>query len=711
MPPSVRDLPKVRPSVDSRTGPAPSVVEPSGRLARGGAFLAGASVWILLFGLRLRRVPVDWWRWRDDAVITLSAALNLARFGSIGPSPGGGRVEDFSSPLQFLLASTVFSVRATSYQAFLDCSVAIAVAVSGGLTASLLHATFERAPKPPRHPLAAAVVLTALAASSILFSWTATGWLVSGMENSLILLLGATIAYLAVRSSTRTGSIVVLAVALAAFGATRTEFPLFMGPLLAAVGYRTWQDTIPARRRVALLVVVGAPVTFWGVLVLGGYAYFGHLLPNSAIVEGKSFGPFDALLLGVLSVGAVGFALVGVLGVLGPTVKRWTWITVGLLSVLAFAVLAVLSGTATSPTPNGYRDLLVVPVLTGSLAVAMVGLTRRSAGAWTPDLVFTGLVFIPFAQFALMGSARLDPYRILSLSVPFVSLWVAATLARLMSVSRQREGVPVRRNRSAQALTVVGMCALVCAGLAWAAPGFKARNLCCDVSAVDGGKVPQILDTANSLQKAELGGRALPIVANPDLGKISFAKEAVIEDLGWLGDPLLARIQLSRPDLVDVYLNDIADPDVVATHASWSCIYASWIRSPQFRSTYAVVNSWPGDPAEAACPLDGRSAIWRRSGPAGEYLLTRSISRSSRPADVVAAAISSCRGASGGVFRCEYVRRAVLRNAQMLIDRGRLDAVLAALRASPSAGVDVPLISQEPGWDTAAFAAFVRLAR
>jgi hypothetical protein len=309
-----------------------------------------------------------------------------------------------------------------------------------------------------------------------------------------------------------------------------------------------------------------------------------------------------------------------------------------------------------------------------------------------------------------MGPARLDPYRILSLSVPFVSLWVAATLARRMSLSRQRDTAPERRSGPARVLTMVGIGALVCAGLAGAGTGYPARTLCCAISSVDGGRQAQILDAANSLQKAELGGRALPIVANPDLGRISFAKEAVIEDLGWLGDPLLARIQLSRPDLVDVYLNDIADPDVVATHASWSCIYASWIGSPQFRSTHAVADSWAGGPVEAACPLDGRSTIWRRSGPAGEYLLTRSISRSSRPADVVAAAISSCRGASGGVFRCEYVRRAVLRNAQMLIDRGRLDAVLAALRASPSADVDVPLISQGPGWDTAAYAAFVRLA-
>ena len=687
------------------------MVEPSGRLARGCAFLAGASVWILLFGLRLRRVPVSWWRWRDDAVITLSAALNLARFGSIGPSPGGGRVEDFSSPLQFLLASTVFSVRATSYQSFLDCSVAIALAVSGGFTASLLYATFERAPKPPRHALTAAIVLTTLTASSILVSWTATGWLVSGMENSLILLLGATIAYLAVRGSSRTRYVVVFAVALAAFGATRTEFPLFMGPLLAAASYLTWQNTTPVRRRGALLVVVGIPVTFWGVLVLAGYAYFGHLLPNTAIVEGKSFGPLDLLLLGVLSVGAVGFALVGVLGVLGPTVKRWTWISVGLLSVLAFAVLAARSDAPASPTVDGYRDLLVVPVLTGVLAFTMLRLTRHSTGVWTPDLAFTGLVFIPFAQFALMGHARLDPYRILSLSVPFVSMWVAATLARLMSVSRQRDGVPERWSRSAQARTTVGIGVLVCVGLAWAGTGYPARTLCCDISPVDGGRETQILDAANSLQKTELGGRALPIVANPDLGKISYAKEAIIEDLGWLGDPLLARIQLSRPDLIDVYLNDIADPDVVATHASWSCIYASWIRSPQFRATYAVVDSWEGDSIEAACPLDGRSTIWQRSSPAGEYRLTRSISESSRPAAVVAAAISSCRRASGGVFRCEYVRRAVLRNAQLLIDRDRLDPVLTALRASPSADVDVPLISQEPGWDTAAFAAFVRLAQ
>lgn len=688
-----------------------SRVDPSGRLARGSAFLAGASLWILLFGLRLRRVPVHWWRWRDDAVITLSAALNLARFGSIGPSPGGTRVEDFSSPLQFLLGWTVFSVRPTSYASFLDFSVVLALALSGGITASLLHVTAAGGPNPPRRPVTAALLLAALAASMILVSWTATGWLVSGMENSLILLVGATIAYLAVRDSSTGRHVLALAGALALLGAARTDFPLYMGPLLAAAGYQTWRYTGPDRRRAASLVVVGVPVIFWGILVLAGDAYFGHLLPNTAVVEGKHFGLLDLALLALYSLGAVAFALVGVLGVLGPTVRRWTWILVGLLSVVAFAVLVARSPAPTSPTESGYRDLLVIPVLTGSLAVATLGVARHSARNWTPDLVFTGLVFIPFAQYALMGPARLDPYRILSLSVPFLSLWIAATLARLLSVRRERGTVPGRRIRPTQALTAAGIGVLLCVGLVWAGTGYPARSLCCDISSVDGGRVPQILARADTLQKAQLAGRALPIVANPDLGKISYAKEAVIEDLGWLGDPLLARIQRSRPDLVDVFLSDIAAPDVVATHASWSCIYASWIRSPAFRSSYVVVGSWVDGPLEASCPLDGRSTIWQRTGAAGEYLLTRSITDSGHPAHVVAAAISSCRRAAGGIFRCEYVRRAIERNAQLLIDRDRLDPVLAALRASPSAAVDVPLVRQEPGWDTAAYRAFVRLTR
>jgi hypothetical protein len=216
---------------------------------------------------------------------------------------------------------------------------------------------------------------------------------------------------------------------------------------------------------------------------------------------------------------------------------------------------------------------------------------------------------------------------------------------------------------------------------------------------------------SNALRTSELDGRALPIVANPDLGKISYAKVAVIEDLGGLGNPLLARIGYRRPGLVDLYLNDVADPDVVATHTGWSCIFASWIRSSQFRSSYVVANTWADGPAMPQCPMDGLSVVWKRTTPADEYLLTRSIATSGHPADVVAAAIASCRRAPGGIFRCEYVRRAIVRNAQMLIDGDRLDPVLAALRASPSADLDVPMTSQGPGWNLAAYAAFIRLAR
>jgi hypothetical protein len=600
----------------------------------------------------------------------------------------------------------VFAVKPISYQLFLNWSVAIALALSGGLTASMLYSTSKVSSSSAKRSLAIAITLATAVALLILVSWTATGWLVSGMENSLILFLGATIVYLAVRSSASIWHILLFAIALGLFGAARTEFPLFMGPLLAAVGYQMWRHTQRARRRAALLLVLGIPVMFWGILILAGYAYFGHLLPNTAIVEGKKIGVIQILFLAALTIGAVGFAMVAVLGVLGVRAKRWAWITVGLLSGVAFVAFVLLSGTPTSPTKYGFKELLIVPVLTGSLAFAMLRLDRHSPDEWTPDLVFVGLVFIPFAQRAVMGPARLDQFRILSLSVPFLVLWIAATLARLISISRQKRTESQQKGWTTPTLTAIGVTMLLCLGLIWADAHDPPRDLCCFISPNE----TQILSVSNSLQRNELGGKALPIVANADLGKISFAKQAIIEDIGWLGDPLLAQIYLSRPDLVALYLNEVADPDVVATHQYWSCAYESWIRSPQFQSSYVLVKSWNIGPGYMSCPPRGYSAIWQRSVPADEYRLTRLISTTSDPVKIVRLAISSCRKGGGGIFRCEYVRRAILRNAQTLIDRGLLIPVLADLKTSPSASLDIPLLSQQSGWDTKAFNAFVELA-
>jgi hypothetical protein len=64
------------------------------------------------------------------------------------------------------------------------------------------------------------------------------------------------------------------------------------------------------------------------------------------------------------------------------------------------------------------------------------------------------------------------------------------------------------------------------------------RDLCCNISPSDN----IILSNSNQIFSSSLSKNPLPIVANPDLGKVSFSKKIVNVDLGLIGDPFLSKL-------------------------------------------------------------------------------------------------------------------------------------------------------------------------
>ncbi|HEX9368396.1 MAG TPA: hypothetical protein VF921_17325, partial [Vicinamibacterales bacterium] len=81
------------------------------RAAKIGLFLLlGAAAFLLAFHHKAAEVPPANYADRDDAVITLSHARNLVEYGFIGVSPSGERVEGFSAPLQFWIATATYAV-------------------------------------------------------------------------------------------------------------------------------------------------------------------------------------------------------------------------------------------------------------------------------------------------------------------------------------------------------------------------------------------------------------------------------------------------------------------------------------------------------------------------------------------------------------------------------------------------------------------------
>jgi len=669
------------------------------------AWVGGGFAWLLLFSLRLSSVPSSWWRARDDAVITLSAALNLAHYGSIGASPGGNRVEDFSTPLQFALALAVFKIKPTSYQVFLEWQVALSLVLTGALIVALLLRTLRPRPAGRRAPLTA-ILLSLGVALVILASWTTTGWIASGMENSLVLVLGSAVAYLAIRGPDNLTGAALFAVAIALLGLTRVEFPLFMVPLLAGSALVVWDRAPLQTRRFATALILIIPGITWGMATLARYLYFGHLEPNTAVVEGKTGVLLQLTLLGGLTLMVVGFYLIGFRRILGAAATTYTW-----RAVIAFSGLALVGMIAVHPKIE-IREIYIFPVLLACLALGMLLLDRYTTDPWPPDAVFLGLVFIPLAQVIVVGPARLDPFRVASLAIPLLATWVAVSAARLITL---RSLVPAHGERSSRPLprlVPAGIGLVILFSFVLVITHDRPRNLCCVITPSQ----YRVLNAASSIQKNLLDGTGLPIEGSPDLGKLSFAKRTMVEDLGYLDEPVLARIQRSHPDLVVPYLNEVAKPDIVRLGSDWSCTYRNWINSPAFKTSYVLGNETApiyygfGPSHYKDCFRSGLFSLWTRATPSTEYALTREIGSANDPIVVVRGAVSACRAAGANPFRCEYVRRAILRNAQDLRSRGVLDAAASALHGSPSASLDIPLLEQRPGWDAVAYDAFIRLA-
>jgi hypothetical protein len=697
---------------------------PSPRWAVTGAIaLGGALLWGLLIAIRLGQVPFGWWRWRDDAVITLSHAKNLVDHGTIGLSPGGNRVEGYSSPLQFAIACVFFFLTGAGYETFLDLQSIVCVLLIGALVTLLPFLVCRRAGLSGRDAYVASFVTSGAVLVVVVSSWSTIGWLVSGMENPYAIVLGLSMVLWIGRGLRRGRDIVVAGVLLGLFGLVRVEFAFFMVPFALAFGVIAARDVKSITRVRAVALAWGVPGAIWLVSHLLRYWYFGSFQPNTALAQNKEFGSEQVMvLLNAAILFIFGMPLLDPHGA-GRKVAPRYGAALGCVLFVGWAAFLQSKGAGFSlPLVVHFNIVLALIVAAGVLAIA----AAEAAEPGGLGMLLAGLAWVPISQYVVMGPARLAEYRVLTIAVPFLAvaaalaalrLWIHH-LSRLPFVAEPREAValsndpgaapaprnPARTNTGlVKALAMPVALLMIIAGV-----DDTSRKLPVIVTPHD----TMILEAAAAFRDDRLAAGALPIVANPDLGKLSFAKEAIIVDLGRLGDPLLTRLFRNHRSLSITYLGKVAVPDVVETHGVWSCAYKEWLTTDGFISGWS-----PFDPSVLAgltgdeeCPTDSRFTIWVRTSGEDEFELTRAIAHSDAPAAVVTAAVSNCVAADGDVWRCEYVRRAITRNSPRLHEGGQLGDVTAALERSPTFELDRELLLQQRGWDKRAEAAFVALA-
>ena len=346
-----------------------------------GFVVFGAAVFVLMFRFNLASIPPDHYQARDDALITLSHARNLAEYGFIGVSPSGERLEGFSAPLQFVVASAAYAVAPFDYRTFFAWQMVLGTMALGALLAGALGFSGVRSGDRWRHLF----VLIAVAASAEILASSRAFllWHASGMEN-VYKVAGLLALVWALDRMLRNGRISWGATAVVFLASlTRIDAIVSVGILLAAFAALWW---FRYRNAEALAFVV-AGLLPWALFMGWRYWYFGQWDPNTAAAQRITVGARLALLADAPRV------------VIADTV---TW----LLSVGASLHLF---------------QLMWIPVA--------LGLARRSAAAWHRAVLILAGAGAGIVQYVLFGAVRLDIARTVTelalfatIAAPFVLL-------------------------------------------------------------------------------------------------------------------------------------------------------------------------------------------------------------------------------------------------------------------------------------------------
>lgn len=677
------------------------------RLAIIGALVAGG--WVGVYLLFTYVYPDDTaagtaYRYRDDALVTLSHARGLADVGTVSVSASGSRVEGYSAPLQFVAASGYYGLGGEGYRGFLDSQVVVTTMLLGVSVFALLRMAVPR-----RRPVTTALV-TLLVAAALFGTYAFFGWHSSGMENSITNALAAAAVAALAFAVRRPSLLPVAGIVVALFALSRVEFAFHAVPLLvvaatlAAAGARAGERW----RRVALLVAPA--VALWLAVLAVRVLYFRDLFPNTAEAQGIS--PmhnvrFWAEVLWPLVVPAAYAAF--------HVVRRRSTERGGLVRSPAFAVAATAGAASAgvlawrayaSDSLPGFDALTASSRVLGlwwwvALVLGLALLVRPRLGP--VEALLITLVASGTCHVLVFGPARLAVERVVTfVLVPVVCLAAAFALRleppRVLIGSTPTAGDAVRG--AAAAVLVVGA---VAGGLVSHRTWASRQVLCCDVSA----DAKRVLAQAASVQHRS--GLPVVSVANPDLGLVSFQKRVNVTDLGQLGDPLLARLwrraqQSGRTDVAVGYLNHYAAPDVVELHGVWSCAYAPWWQSAQFRTQFQKVrdDGWTAGFGRQYCPQVGslEGGIWVRAGiddPANpEVALSRELAAHPDPA-IVRRELARCR--TSEAWSCQHVTRSVFRNLRAFEDAGTLGDTAAAFRGLPSAAYDEGVLSSRDRGD------------
>ena len=304
-------------------------------------------------------------------------------------------------------------------------------------------------------------------------------------------------------------------------------------------------------------------------------------------------------------------------------------------------------------------------------------LVRRQPVAINRAALITAGALACVLQYALFGPARMDLVR----TVTELALYATAAIPFVLLGIKQFRPV----HAACGALVMMSSVAITAyehphtKEIGWGTPVFE-----------------QVADHFDLIAKAHDIPRAL--VANPDLGAVSWRKHFNVLDLGRLGS-----IVIPRAASPSQYLVEVALPDIIELHAPWSCGYRDLFRSAAFTEQY--VRLTPPDPRDGRCAgnTGNAPAFWlrkdvMRGSPSTERVFLERF-RATLDVFLVEHELASCV-ATPGPRPCGYVGRTLFRFAPELRKSGRDAAIERILAVDPRLRVEHAFFvsSSDPQW-------------
>lgn len=233
--------------------------------------LIGGAIFLSFYLFFISRVPSPLYQARDDGVITLSHARNLAEYGTISINPSGERVEGFSSPLEFWLYYIIYKIHPVSYRTYSIWQGIILMFLLGFVFIQFF-----------RQDYLYGVFFTFLSAFLLFSSVRFTEWMGSGMENPLscfVLLLSIYLLFLMFQKKRiiLSASPIIFLSTIARAESIYVIFPLIsFFVILWYLKFKRIKDVL----KFAFLVLL-----FWIAYKSGEFLYFGCFFPNTAFGE------------------------------------------------------------------------------------------------------------------------------------------------------------------------------------------------------------------------------------------------------------------------------------------------------------------------------------------------------------------------------------------------------------------------------------------